>query len=95
MDQPLMHLGFDSMRLVLFRDSVVRVLPQEVTLPSLLSQLFGVGGLGEHACAPLCGSATCFLRSGVDLPRIGDWRAHECHSDGGGRRGGLSGYRGG
>eukprot|EP01049_Picozoa_sp_SAG25_P002894 SAG25_NODE_157_length_13480_cov_7.481653_12_plen_326_part_00 len=80
MDQPLMHLGFDSMRLVLFRDSVVRILAPEVTLPSLLSQLFGVGGLGKHACAPLCGSATCLLRSGIpDLARsripLQRWRA--------------------
>jgi hypothetical protein len=80
MDQPLMHLGFDSMRLVLFRDSVVRILAPEVTLPSLLSQLFGVGGLGKHASAPLCGSATCLLRSGIpDLARsripLQRWRA--------------------
>eukprot|EP01046_Picozoa_sp_COSAG06_P027901 COSAG06_NODE_2486_length_6776_cov_5.224652_7_plen_70_part_00 len=42
----LMHLGFDSMRLVLFRDALLRALqPQQVPPPSLLSQLFGEGGL--------------------------------------------------
>jgi hypothetical protein len=38
--------GFDSMRLVLFRDALLRALqPQQVPHPSLLSQLFGEGGL--------------------------------------------------
>jgi len=38
--------GFDSMRLVLFRDALLRALqPQQVPPPPLLSQLFGEGGL--------------------------------------------------
>ena len=45
MNQPLMHLGFDSMRLVLFRDSLIRHLPSVVVPPTLLLQLFGSKGL--------------------------------------------------
>jgi len=45
MNQPLMHLGFDSMRLVLFRDSLIRHLPSVVIPPTLLLQLFGSKGL--------------------------------------------------
>ncbi len=42
----LMHLGFDSMRLVMFRDALLRVIqPQGVTAPTLFSQLFGEGSL--------------------------------------------------
>ena len=42
----LMHLGFDSMRLVMFRDALLRaILPQGVVAPALFSQLFGEGSL--------------------------------------------------
>ena len=45
LNQPLMHIGFDSMRLVLFRDSILRHLPTCVSPPMILFQLFGTKGL--------------------------------------------------
>ena len=63
MHQPLMHLGFDSMRLVLFRDSILRQLPRTISPPILLMQLFGADGLESSTLFILATEITAAVMS--------------------------------
>ena len=49
----LMHLGFDSMRLVLFRDALLRaILPHGIVAPTIFSRLFGTEKKIYKLCSP-------------------------------------------
>eukprot|EP01043_Picozoa_sp_COSAG02_P041065 COSAG02_NODE_3376_length_6847_cov_2.337433_2_plen_1057_part_00 len=79
----LMHLGFDSMRLVMFRDALLRViLPQGVTAPVLFSQLFGEGSLEAASLNAVIAEirATFKLAGKQYKPQVGNDQATDGNS---------------